>query len=57
VGIRIVPDAPATEHAAIVAALRELSAQFPLQVAALYDSPWRLAGLHENAGDQLLSLE
>jgi hypothetical protein len=57
VDIEIVPDPPPPERAAIVAAVRELSAQFPMQVAALYTSRWRLAGLHENAGDESVSLE
>jgi hypothetical protein len=55
--VEIVPDPPPPEREAISTALRELSAQFPTQVAALYGSRWRLAGLHENAGDEPASLE
>lgn len=50
--VQIVPDPPPRERAAIIAALLELSQQLPDHVAALYESHWRLAGLHENAGDE-----
>jgi hypothetical protein len=49
VSIEISPEPSSAERQAVVLALERLQEPRDARVAALYDSPWRLAGLRENA--------
>ena len=53
VSVEISPEPSRPERQAVVEALERLLEPLDARVAALYGSPWRLAGLRENADEGL----